>query len=1135
MKKLFSLLFLLPVVAAVHAQMTLTFDALEGVTTKQFSNGITLVEFPIGTDLTTVMQKASFKVDGIAVDATSVLPSPATLSLTDDQQVNFLYQGKVYPFRFSEGKYFTAVFTSDPHIAHSRYAETSVSVMQGYVDQIVTMGKAGGKVFAFDALPGYVPTCDIAFSTGDMDGDSKTDDDDFKTAHAGFASAGIPFVTMCGNHDLVPDYWTGENPDKGLKNYLSGGYSANNAALSTIASYRNNLSSFGITDVQTITDGTGHTQFDPFSFSFNGVRFYVGQTYWFQKPYKREAISSATYYAPDGILTALDNFVSSHTSEPSVWMQHYPFLAGSDCDRWWLDQNDVGKYIKTSDTSIYGTSDDVPVYTDDAAIAVAKKKKDALLNIIKKTKNAVHFSGHVHSFSKFTYNGLVDYTTAAVTTGSDSNGSAYLVLMKGNKGVIEVKRIFFSDSRLTVNDDKEPVYAADKQSVAVRLQQSISSLGIDVSEATAKLNAATMETDIDEAVSGMTTAFDTYLAGKGNKVDITAMLGANTDMETAQGALYDGNYSALYNQPGWNVCITSNSTAGNRGFIKLMHPTGGDVPATGAENSLFLRAKWQSVESKVQVMKQTALPAGTYQLCYDGKQPGTLAQNLCYFEVDGKRTTLTLPSSWQSTGVFFDIDHPALLTLSFGFVGGEGGTESAITVDNIKLYRYIISNGDDLSGLITNVSFDQGTKSYTVQGSGGAISVPVGWDFAYSFDGWNDCKTESGYFNAWAGTINRAELSQQLSLPNGAYRFTADVAADLAAADSRIALYGAAGANIGRSEEVNGTGPNTFASYSCAFDVTDYSVTIGIRSDKGFYKIKNLHLTYLGPSAAEETATSYLLQDYYWSGRYAQWFDASNARYAQARNAIIYPLKKNQLINAASATQFASTDNKIVDGTCASLVVTDGEPFSSPIAFDVERARFTRSFTAGMLSTLCLPFALDPSLGTFYSLSSDNGSSLIFTEVSTPQCNTPYIFHPVADGVIITTDTHVEATPTEMATTATESGYYLRGVYTNTGVSNIYGLSVTGELLKASTATMNPFRAFIQSPIDISEAKAMTAIFDGETTAISSLKHTIDKVDVYSIGGRLLRQKVEAKDALQGLPHGVYVISGENGTSKHIK
>ena len=434
--KRFSLFLMCLVCIVANAQMTFEFSGVN-TTMKNLTNGTTLVEFPVGTDLENVMKSGlTVKVNGSIVSAAEIVPNPSTLSLTDDEEVVFLYRGTAYQFKFSEGKYFTAVFLSDPHTAQSGHDGTSVSDMQAYIGRIINMGNDDGPHFAFDALPGYVPTCDIAFSLGDMDKDSETSGDNFKTAHQGFNNARIPFITLCGNHDLVPDYWDGDEPDKGLTyGWNDGGSYCNDVALGVVSDQRETAKNYGIENVQFITDGTSHTQANPFTFTFNGVRFYCGQTYWFQKPYTKPGLlSSATYYAPDGVISALKQFVGNHKDEPSVWMQHYPFVTGSDCDRWWLDLNKEGLSIQTSNSSAFGTHIKFGTYSSETAQQYVKIKKDTLAYIIKQTKNPVHFSGHAHSYAKNIYNGIEDYTVAA--TGRDNNGMAggYIVLMKGNKG-----------------------------------------------------------------------------------------------------------------------------------------------------------------------------------------------------------------------------------------------------------------------------------------------------------------------------------------------------------------------------------------------------------------------------------------------------------------------------------------------------------------------------------------------------------------------------------------------------------------------------------------------------------------------------------------------------------------------------
>lgn len=1138
-RKLFSIAMMLTVmVSQAYAQMTMSFPNIGGVSTQTLNTGCTLVEFPVGTDLKTVMSQASFTVDGISVDASSIIPNPATLSLEDDQSVTFLYKGKAYGFRFSEGKYFTAVFLSDPHIGQDDHDGTSVADMQKYVGKIVNMGKESGAIFGFDALPGYVPTCDIAFSTGDMDTDNSKNHNDFKSAHAGFAAAGIPFISMCGNHDLVPDYWTGENPNKGLTygwgtNEIWGGMNSNSKSINLIDEYRNNLNKYGISDVSLITDGSKHTQFNPYSFTFNGVRFYVGQTYWFQKPYDAPAtaFSSAKYYAPDGVISALENFVSNHSTEPSVWMQHYPFLAGSDCDRWWLDQNDVGKYIKTQDKSVYGTQDDVAVFTDASAKAVAKKKKDKLAEIIGMTRNPVHFSGHTHQFSVNTYNGIKDYTTAASGYAA-SKGAAYIVLMKGNKGVVEVKQVLFSPDFMSgVTDRKMDLLPDDVNAVAAKLQESLSHLGADVTAQSKALESANNEADVATAVKSMETAFDSYIQQQGGKdVDVTKLLGENTDFETQQ-ATANSEYTEIYPQAGWNSYVESFSNAGNKAYIKLQQS---DVKGSSqGSKSLYLRAKWQDLTGKVLVTKQSALPAGIYKLKYYASCVGSPTQNLNYMVLDGKKQMLAVPaaSAPQLQETTFTLDHPSVINLSFGFTGGRGGTENAVYIDDITLTYQgnKIAPNTDMTSLIQNVGFTEGTTSHQVQGSGGKVQVPNHWDFQYSYDGWNDTFVEGGLFNVWAGTIKWAELSQKVNLPNGAYLLTADVKTDMNPDESTIALYGVGGnGKVGRSEEV-GKGNGGFNSYSCHFDVTDKTATIGIRSDKAYYQIKNIKLTYVGESADEQTANSYLRQDYYWNGRNAQEFDATGEKYAKARNVVVYPQVKNQLISAASIDQFSNTSNKIVNGVCQKLEITDQEKFFSSKDFVAEEAVFDRVFKVGQKSTVCLPFGPSTEKGKFYRLSKESGSILIFDEVSSPEGNTPYIYVASEEGKLHASQANIKATPETMNSTSTESGFHLVGVYQTTQVNNIYGFSVDGELLKASYATMNPFRSFIQSPVDVSGAKVWKASFDGEMTGIDSIvSDGAAVVDVLSLNGILLKKQVKRQEALDALEPGIYLLRDGN-------
>lgn len=437
-RKIFS--FLLGVLCSTRwtcAQMEFAFSGITGTpTTSTLSDGSTLVKLPSGTDLHNFVNLGmNATVNGVSVPLSSISPNPSTTWITDGEIETFVYDGKAYSFRFTEGEYFTAVIFSDPHIEHEGHDATTVADMQKYITNVVNMGKDGTARFTFDVFPSYVPTADIVFCLGDMDGDSEKTGDNFKDAFAGLNTAGIPFITIVGNHDLVPDYWTGENADPGLTTgepvfgIGGGGIYCNKIALGIVSDQYTEAQKYGVADLKTFEDtslnSSSTNQARPFTFMFKGIRFYCGQTYWFQKPWNTSI--SSTVYAPDGVIDALDKFVTGDVAaQPSVWMQHYPFLFGSDCDRWWLDRNDVGRYIEPSNTTIYTT---------------AESKKTKLASIINRTKNPVHFSGHVHDYGEYTYAGIKDYSVAA--PGKHA-GAAFLVLIKEGVGVVEVKQVSFN-------------------------------------------------------------------------------------------------------------------------------------------------------------------------------------------------------------------------------------------------------------------------------------------------------------------------------------------------------------------------------------------------------------------------------------------------------------------------------------------------------------------------------------------------------------------------------------------------------------------------------------------------------------------------------------------------------------------
>ena len=434
--------------------MTFTFAGGATPTYSEMSDGSFLVQLPAGTDLNSAI--TGVEVNNEAVEAALVAPNPTTTFITENEIETFVYDGKAYSFRFIAGEYFTVVMFGDPHVAQDN--GISVADMQTMVTNILNLGKEGGKSVTFTAAPkGYVPTADIVICLGDMDKDNETSGTDFTNAMNGFNDAKVPFITITGNHDLVPDIYWDSTDDYGLS---YSGCINNKTALNLVKTHYGKAADFGGFTVETITDPDckADVQMGHFTFKYKGVRFYCANNYWFQKPYDEGTLlsKSTTTYAADGTIDALNTYVEAHKDEASIWVSHYPFYSEANdyndaSERWWLDQNNAAADrdpvchwpVDAAESEFYNGGTPV-TYTSAEGQALAEKKKKALADIIVKTKNPRHFSGHSHkddgqdvtatNGTKFR-----DHTIEAAY----ANRKALVVLCKEGVGVVEVQRVNF--------------------------------------------------------------------------------------------------------------------------------------------------------------------------------------------------------------------------------------------------------------------------------------------------------------------------------------------------------------------------------------------------------------------------------------------------------------------------------------------------------------------------------------------------------------------------------------------------------------------------------------------------------------------------------------------------------------------
>lgn len=390
--------------------------------TETLDNGAKVYSFPAGTDLN------NLGLSCIVPQGATVSPDPQMAKIRDNQVEIFTVTyadgtRKAFPYYFTAGRWFTAIIFGDPEIDMADRDKNNATPdnLAKWARNIIGMKESGH--YAFKTTSRVKPAPDLVICMGDMDKD-QGDGEAISEVFNLFTAANIPFVTMIGNHDIAPDYWGSGNTDASLKALGTAG-SSNKTSLDLVTNYLNTAKGYGIENVVRFTQPSGDTQPEPFTFTFKGVRFYVGQTYWFQKPYTYNTLTKGVYYAPNGIVSSLTDFVAEHKDEASVWIQHYPI---SCADRWWTDANEGGYSIDPTDTPDYQT---------------AEAKRNKYMDLITQTKNPYHFSGHNHvqSINTHTYNGKTfsDYVAPYFA----ERGRAWMVLCHEGEGVVEVQSVPF--------------------------------------------------------------------------------------------------------------------------------------------------------------------------------------------------------------------------------------------------------------------------------------------------------------------------------------------------------------------------------------------------------------------------------------------------------------------------------------------------------------------------------------------------------------------------------------------------------------------------------------------------------------------------------------------------------------------
>ncbi len=401
----------------------------------------------------------------------------------------------------------------------------------------------------------------------------------------------------------------------------------------------------------------------------------------------------------------------------------------------------------------------------------------------------------------------------------------------------------------------------------------------------------------------------------------------------------------------------------------------------------------------------------------------------------------------------------------------------------------------------------------------------------------------------FTGTYDGAYRNQTDTIPyEGAYLLRTYVRPTASAAYATISLGTAStttsGVQTGDDNIGNNWAYNDVYYYQSNTDQSQtISITLSNANSSREADCGEMHLYYVGRNVDyEKDATHYYLGTYATAPTVELTDDVpvANTEGATFTSGTATFTNPNGLIFAAS-DQFSTTQNIVVDGTCATLSLVKGHPFVNPTSFTATTATYTVSTSdlagydanntdATYYATLMLPFNASMPTGKVYTLDQDviGTGSIYATAVSTTlPANTP---------VLITGEGQYEGSSVTIpviASGATYTNGHLTGVYSATTApvgsyvlqNHTDGQGVAFYLVNGTQPTVNPFRAYFT---DDSSVKAVNVIFDDEdeTTAISTVDGgtPTEGAEVYSLSG--VRQ--------QSLQKGVNIVRMKDGSVKKV-
>lgn len=240
----------------------------------------------------------------------------------------------------------------------------------------------------------------------------------------------------------------------------------------------------------------------------------------------------------------------------------------------------------------------------------------------------------------------------------------------------------------------------------------------------------------------------------------------------------------------------------------------------------------------------------------------------------------------------------------------------------------------------------------------------------------------------------------------------------------------------------------------------------------------------------------------------------------KANNTLVY-LPEGNTIEAANA---------IVGTNAKELALNDTLTFVSPKAFTAEAVNYSREFEADSYATLFLPFGTEKFDGEAYKFVKADSEKLYFETAKQLEALTPYLVKPLSAKPFANAAAEVAVAANDTVVKVTNNGMTFAGVLTaadslNAEGEKVFALNADNAFAPVYDKACAAFRAIM---FGNSKAEVLTLVIDNKVTGIVDASLDFNKlVDVYNIEGKLIRSRVAAASALNGLGSGIYIINGK--------